>query len=253
MHPKFTPVLAAAAVGASITGVRDLPLYHTIDYDLDMDFANGKRIHLVNSDVNVSAGDLFNEIRHSHLGGAADNPFERVNLRKISGTVKVTPEAREARLLSVTVPRLKYQPGETAKIYVTYRPFHAGEAILPVEFELPRDLHDGTYELAVTDFVQTYLQVEQQTRPFRFTAESVNEVFAVLNDAMSIRHNAIYVQLHRAQPTAWPLGPHRHAAPSRVTAAGAAGCRLKLDTTQFISSTVKIIPTDLVMNGSGRV
>lgn len=245
-HPKFTSIIAAAAVGATLSGARELPQYHTIDYDLNMDFANGRSIHLVNSDVNVSAADLFNEIGIP-IAAAADNPFERIGLSRISGTVTVTPEAREARIQSVTVPRLKYQPGDIAKIFVTYRPFRAGEAILPVEFELPRDLRDGAYQLVVTDW-QTYLQSEVAARPFRFTAENINEIFAVLNDAMSIRHNAIYVELVRqADGVAIGRTAMPHLPASRRQVLMDAGLS---NTTQFVTSTLKVVPTTLVMNGS---
>jgi hypothetical protein len=45
---------------------------------------------------------------------------------------------------------------------------------MPVEFEMPRDLPDGNYQLFVSDW-DTYLQQEQVARPFRFTAESADE------------------------------------------------------------------------------
>ena len=47
------------------------------------------------------------------------------------------------------MPKLKFRPGETVKAYVSYRPFRAGEAILPLQLELPNDLADGTYRLSV--------------------------------------------------------------------------------------------------------
>src|SRR5205823_161099 len=178
IHPKLTPMLVAAAVGAAGSGTHDFPQFHTLDYDLSLEFANGKVVHLANTTVNAQVGELFTEIGVP-IVAAAENPFEKLALAKMSGTLKVSAQAREARILSVSVPRLKYQPGETAKIFLTYRPFRAGEAILPIEFDIPRELPDGTYQLAVTDW-QNYVEAEKLARPFRFTAESGNEVFAAL-------------------------------------------------------------------------
>jgi len=100
--------------------------------------------------VNTSAQEIF-----ATLGGpiqaAADNPFEKVPLKKISGVLKVSREAKEAQILSVSVPKLKYQPGDTVKAFVTHRPFRGAEMVLPMEFVLPRDLPDGAYDFAVLD------------------------------------------------------------------------------------------------------
>ena len=84
-------------------------------------------------------------------------------------------------------------------------------------------------------------------QPFRFTAESSEQVFAVLRDVMSLRHNALYVRLLR-QPDGIAVG--RVAMPrlpsSRRQVLLSSG---RSNTTPFVSSTVKVIPTDLVMQG----
>src|ERR1019366_3957182 len=103
----------------------------TVDYDLTLNFSNGKSIHVVNSNVNVSAADLFFEIG-TPLIAAAENPFERVPVKKITGTILISGEARQADILYANVPRSRYRPGETVTAYVSYRPFRSGERVLPV-------------------------------------------------------------------------------------------------------------------------
>jgi hypothetical protein len=246
LHPKLTPLIAAAAIQAVLGGTKELPQYHTLDYDLTMEFANGQSVNVNNRAVNVHAAELFFEIG-TPIVAASDNPFERVPLKKLSGTVKVTPEARDAKILSVNLPKTKYQPGDTAKVFVTYRPFRGDEAVLPVEFEMPRDLPDGNYQLLVTDW-DTYLEQDRLSRPFRFTAESADEVFAVLKDIASVKHNALYVRLMRQADgvaigrTAMPKLPS-----SRRQVLLGAGLS---NTTPFVSSTVKVVPTEVVLDGS---
>jgi hypothetical protein len=229
-------------------GTKELPQYHTLDYDLHLEFTNGQAVAISNRSVNVHAAELFFEIGLPIMA-AADNPFERVPLKKLTGTINVTPEARDAKILSVNLPKMKYQPGETAKVFVTYRPFRGDEAVMPVEFEMPRDLPDGNYQLFVSDW-DTYLQQEQVARPFRFTAESANEVFSVLKDIFSVKHNALYLRLMRQADgvaigrTAMPKLPS-----SRRQVLLGAGLS---NTTAFISSTVKIVATDVVMDGSAN-
>ena len=246
IHPKLTPMLAAAALGAAISGAHDVPLYHTADYDLMLEFSNGQSVHLMNTTVNAQVPELFNEIGIP-IVAAAENPFQKLTLRKFSGTVRVSSEAREAHIESVTLPRLKFQPGETARIYLNYRPFRKAEAILPIEFEIPRELPDGAYQLVVTDWSQ-YLEGEKIIRPFRFTAESGDEMFAALKDLLAIRHDAVYVQrLRKADGVAIGRTAMPHLPSSRREVLMGAGLS---STTPFVSSTLKIVPTQEVMQGA---
>lgn len=247
-HPKLTPMIAAAAMAAASSGTHDFPEFHTVDYDVELQFSDGQSLKFANTSVNAQVADLFNEIGLP-IVAAAENPFDRLALRKLTGTIRVTPEAREARILSVTVPRLKYQPGETAQIFLQYRPFRGAEQTLPVNFELPRELPDGQYQLVITDW-QQYLEGEKVARPFRFTAESNAEMFAALRDLMGVRHDAVYVQLVR-KPDGVAVG--RTAMPrlpsSRREVLMGAGLS---STTPFVSSTLKVVPTSVVMSGSAN-
>jgi hypothetical protein len=246
LHPKLTPMIAAAAIQAVLGGTKDLPQYQTLDYDLNLEFANGQNVRINNRAVNIHATELFFEIGMP-IVAASDNPFARIPLKRLSGKILVTPEARDARILSVNLPKTKYQPGDVAKVFVTYRPFRGDETVLPMDFEIPRDLPDGNYQLAVTDW-DTYLEQERVAEPFRFTAENADEVFAVLKDLFSVKHNAVYLRLMRQADgvaigrTAMPRLPS-----SRRQVLLGAGLS---DTTPFVSSTVKAVPTETVMDGA---
>ncbi len=247
-HPRFTPLLAVMAMSGAISGEHDLPQFHTLDYDLNTEFANGKSMRLKNTAVNAGAGELFFEIG-APMMLAADNPFERVLVKSVSGTITVTPEAREATILSVHVPRLKYRPGETVKAFVTYRPFRQPEALLPIDFELPRDLPDGAFQLVVSDWSQ-FLTDETAAKPFRFTAENAEEVFAVMAELNTLRHDAVYVRMVR-QSDGVAIG--RIAMPnlpsSRREVLIGAG---RSNTTSFVSSQTKTVPVRFVMSGSAH-
>jgi hypothetical protein len=247
-HPKFTPMIAGTALAAAITGPSELPQYNTLTYRLTLEFANARTIEIANTAVNASAQELFSELGLP-LQAASENPFERVPIRKITGTIQISDEAHEAQILDVNVPRSKYRPGETVKGFVTYKPFRGVEGILPVEMDLPRDLPQGTYQLIISD-AQRYFQDMQQAEPFRFTADNIGEVFGVLKDVAAIRENAVYIRLLR-QPDGVAVG--RVALPelpsSRRQILLGAG---RSNITPFVSSTVKIIPTEMVMSGSAE-
>lgn len=248
LHPKLTPVISATALTAAVTSARDLPPYHTLNYDLSVEFADGQIVHLRNTLVNTSPAELFFDLGLPMIS-AATNPFEKVLPQRIAGTVRITPEARQARLLSVNLPRLKYRPGQTATAYVTYRPFRAAAAMLPIDVPLPRDLAEGQYRLVISDW-QHFLQEEQTSRPFRFTAESIQQVFDVLRDVASFRRDALYVRLLRqADGVAIGRTAMPHLPSSRREILLDAG---RSNTTPFVSSNVKMVPTEMVMNGSAE-
>lgn len=246
IHPRFTPLLAAVSLATSVSGAHDLPQYNTLDYDLTLEFKNGRTLRIDNTAVNVNPMGLFAEVGMPMLT-ASENPFERVPLKKVSGTIRVTPEAREATILEVNVPRNKYRPGDTVRAFVTYKPFRSPEAVLPVEMELPRDLPEAQYQLVFSDWTR-YATDEQQSKPFRFTAEKVDEVFDVLKDVASIRRNALYVRLVR-QPDGVAIGrtAMNQLPSSRRQILMGAG---RSNTTKFVSSIVKTVPTQFVMQGA---
>jgi hypothetical protein len=245
-HPKMTPMLMTAAMASALTGNRELPENHTIDYDLTLEFANGKTVHIVNTAVNVNPADLFNEVA-GPITAAAENPFESVLVKKMTGSMIITPTAKAGALLYADVPRSTYRPGETVNAYVTYRAFRGGEMVIPLSMDLPKDLPDGTYALTISDW-QKFVGDERTTEPFKFTAQTLDQVFDVLQDASSIRHNALYVRLIRQNDgiaighTALPKLPGSR----RQILIGAA----RSDTTQYVSSAIKVIPTERVMSGS---
>ena len=248
VHPRFTPLLAAVSLASSVAGVHDLPQHNTVEYDLTLEFQSGRTLTLDNTSVNMNPMGLFTEIGMPMMV-ASENPFARVPLKKVSGTVRVTPEAREAQILEVNVPRNKYRPGDTVRAFVTYKPFRLPEAVMPVELELPKDLPEAQYQLVFSDWTR-YATDEQQSKPFRFTAEKADEVFDVLRDIASIRHNALYVRLVR-QPDGVAIGRTAmpHLPSSRRQVLMGAG---RSNTTKFVSSTTKSVPTKYVMQGAAE-
>jgi hypothetical protein len=248
LHPKLTPLIAATAVQMAITGDRNLPEYHTVEYDVTADFADGHTLEMKNSSVNGDGTEIIADIALPMLA-AADNPFGSVPISRLTGTFHVSGTAHSADILSVMIPKLKYQPGDTVKGYVSYLPFHAEEAILPVEFELPRDLPDGQYQLIVSDWMR-YLEDERTANPFKFNAESMDELFAVVRDVEAIRHDAVYVRLVRSADGV-AVGhvemPHLPSSQRQIMLGSG-----RSDITPFVTSMVKVVPSGLVMTGSAE-
>jgi hypothetical protein len=245
-HARLTPVLSAMAAAAALTGRRDLPVKQTLDYEFDFQFSNGRTVKMIDVATNVSESIVMRQLM-SVLDFVGDNPFEKVSVEKITATMRVTPEAREAEILSASLNKIKYRPGETMQIFVRCRPYRGEEKIIPVEIELGHDLHDGKYQISIND-PETYIHQEQAQRPFRFTTESIGDVFDVLNEIGAIREDAMYVRLIR-QPDGVAVG--RTAMPnlpvSRRQVLLDSG---RSDVSPLVSSAAKTVITGMVMTGS---
>jgi hypothetical protein len=248
LHPKLTPLITAAAAMMALAGQKNLPEYHTVDYDVTEAFADRHTVSIKNSSVTSDGTEIIADIALP-LMAAADNPFAYVPMTGLTATFHVSANARAGEILSVMVPQAKYQPGDTVKASISYLPFHADEAVLPVEFDLPRDLADGEYQFIVSDWTR-YLDDEKTTNPFKFSAENIGELFTVLKDLDAIRHDAVYLRLVRQADgvavghTEMPRLP-----PSRMQVMLDSG---RSNITPFVTSTVKIVPAGLVMSGSAE-
>jgi hypothetical protein len=75
-------------------------------------------------------------------------------------------------------------------------------------------------------------------------------LFAALKDLLGVRHDAVYVQLMR-KPDGVAIGRTAmpHLPSSRREVLLGAGVS---DTTAFVSSTLKIVPTNMVMDGAAN-
>jgi hypothetical protein len=248
-HARLTPILTAMASASALTGRRDLPRLHTLDYQLDFEFSNGKKIRMNDVSTNVAEAAIMRQLL-TVLDFVMENPFQPVALEKLSGTMHITPEARQAEIQSASLSKPRYRPGETLRAFVRCRPYRAAEKIIPVELELSRDLPDGKYQLSIND-PTSYIQQEQMQRPFRFTTENVEDVFAVLNEIGAIQTDAMYVRLMRPPDgvavgrTAMPNLPH-----SRRQALLESG---RSDISILFSGAAKVVPTGMVMSGSAEL
>jgi hypothetical protein len=249
VHPKLTPAIVAAALNAALTAERELPTeFHTLDYQIDTKFADGQSLSVSNVSVNSGATEMANDALLPVLT-MSSNPFKHVSISSVSATLHVSSEARLGQIQSVLVPRLKYEPGETLKAFVSYEPFRAAETNMPIELELPHDLPDGTYHLIVSDW-QRFLNDERAASAFKFSADNINEVFSLVKYATSLRRDALYLRLVRKSDgvavgrTALPQLP----ASQRQILMDSG----RSDVTPFVSSTTKIIATPLVMQGDAE-
>ncbi len=244
-HREFTSTLASIALMTAATGQRSLPPNHTIDYDLTINFENGRQVHLRNTVSDADSYFLFYELGMP-IAIAANNPFDQVLPTSLKGEMRISPHSSYAEMTSIILPKNIYQPGETMRAFVVYRPFRGDEITMPVTFELPRDLPDGEYRLSIADW-DSYLDDEAHSKPFRFVAQSADELFTVLDDVLGVQQKALYVYLTGGREgIAQGRKAMVHLPSSRQQIMLSSG---RSDVSLFDSTQVKIIPTQYIMHG----
>ena len=180
---------------------------------------------------------------------ASENPFGRVTAKKLTGTILVSNESRKAEILYAIVPKSRFRRGETVSAIVSCRPFRGSEFTFPVDITIPKDLPDGTYHLTISDW-EKFLQDEQVAEPFHFTAQNLDQVFDVVRDVTSLRHDTAYVRLIRQADgvavghVAMPKLPS-----SRREVMIGSG---RSDVSEYTSSAVSEFKTDYVLSGSAE-
>jgi hypothetical protein len=240
IHPLLTPAIIAAAIEAAVTGARGLPEHHTISYDATLEFANGRSFHL--SDRESDSGpDGVSMAVELPVTLASSNPYQRVMPKKLDMTVHVSNMSHRAEIVNVTVPRQTYRPGETIRALVTYLPFHGSESVLPIEMPLPPSIPDGTYGFSVNDATH-HLVSEAAIEPFKFTARNISDVFDAVTEQLSVRHDALYLRLIRRGDGVAMGRVAMSQVPSSLREVMLGDGRS--DTTSFMSSDVRVVPTD---------
>jgi hypothetical protein len=233
---------------AALSADGELPQYNSLRYGVELQFENGRTVKVDNIDANVAPGDLILQLV-SPVMSAAENPFERVLPKRIQGTLTVTSESRDAQILAVQLPKNRFRPGDTIEGFITYRPFRSDEQSMPFKFELPRDLPDGPYQLVVGDW-NRYFADESSAKPFRFAAETSDDVFDVMNEVYAVRHDELYLRLLR-QPDGIAIGrvAMNQLPSSRRQVLLGAG---RSNVTQFVSSNVVRMKTEQLMSGAAE-
>jgi hypothetical protein len=249
LHSTFSPMMSGMAMIAALSGSRELPRNHTIDYDITIEYADGQKIHSANRVVNGGPRVLAMEmVGPVQLG--FENPFKKLAPAKITGTVKITPTALSAVIVSANLNKQKYRPGEQARGFLFYRPFRGEEASMPIEFPIPADLPDGQYQLIVGD-ADRFLNDEISQNPWKFAANSATEMVQALQNVASVKHDAIYLRLMRpGDGVALRRTPLPRLPASRRALLASSG---RSDVTPMSSGEVKVMSTSLVFEGAAEL
>lgn len=246
-HHALTAALLDSALTAALTARSELPLEHTTQFDVELRFAGNRRLRFANCDATSSGPLGVLSLVTPIIAIASDNPFQRVPLESASLRVQVESGARIGRITHASLDRRKYRPGELARLRVSFTQRAGSDGTIELGFPLPADLRPGDYSISVRDW-EGHLAEEMQLRSFRFQSRSIDELFGVIDDFLSVRRDALYLRLSE---------PRMGVAVGRVPLSGLPSSRTQLlqasgrsDVSQFRHGRLVVQPTDIVLSGS---
>jgi hypothetical protein len=193
-HDDVTPWLPAPLVDSSVLDLRELPIEHTVRYEMEVDYGNLGQYRSANVSSGWGLMDALWEL-DGVVWAMAYNPFAKPRLPEaVRVQVTVREGSRDADIEALTLDAPVYRPGETVTGTLRIRPFREERTSRPVRFVLPDDLPEGTYTLEACDGYAASVRLRQE-QPHRFDPETQRELFAVLQRVAAPRLDRLYLRL----------------------------------------------------------
>ncbi|MBC7785833.1 MAG: hypothetical protein H7144_18550 [Burkholderiales bacterium] len=193
-HRNFTPVGMMMAISAAVTGHSRLPEDYSIAYGLKMEFDNGQSVEMKNRTTSMMhAAEIIRDIQMP-VQLAIENPFNETYPTRITGSFDVAAEVDAAVIRSATSDKSIYKPGETVRLFLTTRPWRGEDQTAGFELKLPADLPDGPVAITLSD-AQRFVGEEMRYAPFKFQADKIEDVFALVRSMTGDRSDQLYIRL----------------------------------------------------------
>lgn len=167
VREEFLTNLLAGTVGFnSVTGLRELPSEHTVEYSVRVDYGDLGVFDVSNYSSGASIYPATSDLNRV-LTAMVRNPFARVFPESIAMKIHIREGVRVARLLGMRLDRARYAPGETVTATLDLQRWHGDRFTRIVRIALPGNLAAGQYDLEVGDYTVA-VEAVRKHQPHRF-------------------------------------------------------------------------------------
>jgi len=111
----------------------------------------------------------------SDLATLMRNPFQPGKIESVKASVRILPRLKQTALVSATMDKDVYRPGETVNLTVYLQPYHGAREKRELSLKLPGNLRDGDYELFIGDSDARY-DYERSRAPGLFTPRDYDQL-----------------------------------------------------------------------------
>lgn len=247
VHRTFSPMLAMAAIEASLTADKQLPPDHTVSYSADLKFEGGRSVTLSNT-ATSKGGESVSQSSVWPAMLLSTNPFQPLHLEGLSVRATITNTIESVELLSASINQPSFKPGETVSIHLRLRPYQGDILDKTITLPLPTHLEDGDYNISIGD-AMTNLNFLTQNEPQRFAIRDIDELFRTIElVAGTTQSDQLFVRLS---------GSKQNLSIGRTSLAGLPASKRAIleaaarpDVAVAVESTATSIPMDHPVSGS---
>lgn len=148
---EMGPTLAMTVMTESLASAARAGGDTAVLYSYTAAFDDGTTLTVEDYVVDQFGGGTAGVAAGADLGVMANNPYKRVRPVSVEFTARVAGKYPEAQLLSASVDRLSYRPGEQIEVTWELQPYRKPVERITFSVALPEDLPDGDYQLTVCD------------------------------------------------------------------------------------------------------
>lgn len=185
------PILTTISLIAGVTHRGGLPREHTIDYKIKFSFDNMPPIEFANRSSTSGIMDLVSDSLET-LFLTLNNPWAKLNLTDVSAEFTISHQNSFCMLETAQINQRVFQPGQTVNVQLQLKPIREAGFQQNISLELPNDLPEGMYTIAVGSN-NIPARLIQQAQPNRARAFDLQTLHETLQYRLSLPRNAVYI------------------------------------------------------------
>lgn len=198
VHDQYSPAMVGAALQSSLGQMENLPKDATVRTQVALTFDNGRTLRLDSSSTTI--GGTTEPLQQAIMGAVLpvqagiSNPFKKTMVTDVSATIDVQSGARTSQIMSVRLDKPAYEPGDVAHAVITLDHYMQPRSEMTIDVAIPDNLKDGEYNLMIGDGT-SYVMSEMEQNPGRFEVRNLDDLFDLLDFALSPKTDVIYTRL----------------------------------------------------------
>jgi hypothetical protein len=192
--PAFTGMLTFALISESFASYALAPEHHHVAYRVTVDYGDFGRYAVENvspsTQASWPASDTARPVLALSNNGFDEPRYPRgVEVEMVVRSGEISQSLEKLRLDSSVV-----RPGQTLRGELTLRPWRGPRRIEPVSMEIPENLPDGQYELAVTGMLD-HLSLLTRFKPHLFDPDDAEQLLAGIQRVNGKSSKQLYLHL----------------------------------------------------------
>ncbi len=195
VHRRYTPLLLRSAIMAATMRTAEPPYEHTFKYSVDFEFEKYPPLHFENVSSQLGFAQILEETGLVMML-LLNNPYEIVDVKKISVDIKLIPETTAVEINRISISSTTAKPGDRVTVDALLDTFRGEKINRTFDITIPDDTQPGTYMLTFGGFF-TYENIFQQNKRHLIAPYDVPSLLKSLELFSGIKRDKVYLVMNR--------------------------------------------------------